>query len=574
MAAKRRACWTVGAVLVWAAVVSCSGGVNGPTPEGDARVPEPSAFRKTAGVDLPNGYEGLFDSPYTDEVVARVDGYPVTREELARFRARLKASGGFRLMHEPGDTSLVEAVESFSRHWLVVRLGAERGLHRSDRIRALTEIYELAMYANDYKRALPAEMVLTPEEVEAFVPPAWVRMEFEVKAFDSLDAAAAVRERIETGTPWDEVKSGRALSATAERGGTTGLIFPGGGFFDPADDAYLFTLPEGAISRPVVSGVGPALVRVVRREDMDTAAVDAYLAEQRAKRSRAKADQIIARVVEGARPRIDEEALARCVRAEVKRGVRPAEVVAWLDGERLALDYPGYRILVPVNYPAYLPTYPEESWGRILAQDIVNLERLYRLGRHARDVAGRRLGPRWEKELYDFRHRLVYDATLRQLFEEAEITVSAEEVQAYLKQHPDVAEVPGRIRVRYVYAPKREILEGLVAEAGDQPEAVFALPRVASLVKEVILGPQSAVWGELYVQVKDVPEGGVAGILSAETGYYLVDVLEKVEPQPVPAERAAAVARRQLEAERRQEAVRRVLEAALTKADIELLASE
>jgi len=515
----------------------------------------------------------IFDSPYTDTVVAAIDGYKVTEEQLRRFYARTQLRQGAQASHWAGNSSdqisLEDVFKAFTEYWAVIFYGLEDDALEKKETLSLTDFYEISMYANDYKDKLRQDMsVLSEAELKGVLPTKWVKMDFEIKVFDSIGEAKKIYDKLSAKEiSWKDVK-GTVKTTAGEKKSTTGNLFPDSGFFDSIDDAYLFGLNEGDLSEPVRSGIGPALVRVIARVDLDSQAIDQYLSEQKERIISTKLQKLVAEKVKDVRPKINIPVLTQAVQNDVENGVVSDESIAEFENGTKHLTYSGLKLLVPMNLRALLSSYPEESWGKIVAIDIVNFAKLYRLGTLGK-AAGVKLNPKWRKEAYDFKLEQLHSAALKMLAEKNTGAYSDELVSKYIEENPEILTVPPRVKIHYFYAPESAQLEDFISNNGGTPEAVFNSVEAKS--NEVIFSKDSKVWGEMFVQIDNLKPGEIDGPIAMETGYYIIRLDERQDEMRLAHEAVFENVRAMLVQRDMQLQVKQIIEKRVAAMNVEFL---
>lgn len=102
------------------------------------------------------------------------------------------------------------------------------------------------------------------------------RRQIQQIIFPSADEAKAAKERIEAGTPFEEIAKARGLS---EQDIDLGFVTRSAFARAPAVAEAAFSLPEGGVSGPVQSRLGTALIRVVKIEPDKGQPFDEVVAE-------------------------------------------------------------------------------------------------------------------------------------------------------------------------------------------------------------------------------------------------------------------------------------------------------
>lgn len=481
----------------------------------------------------------------------------MTEEELRRFSVRMLGSGEH---SKHADFDPEKVIHSFARYWTAVEMGVEMGVPDSQRVRNALQIYRHAALANEYRSHLEKTLTVPDEAIRSAIPPDWTQVEFGVVTFPSR--AEADRFAAEASVKKGSLPKAEFAKYVEERfKSRTGKIFPGSGFFVTSEEPYLFGLPEGEVSRAVDTGIGPGVCYVYSREVFDEAAQAKYLDEVCA---RIREQEIGARfkaIVGKTRYSINRENLARAVDIEGRTGKQvDFPVLSVQDaGDGLVLTYRDFRIINPAHYSATFRAMPPESWTRFVEPDLENLAHLYAVGRAAA-ADNVPLGPRWDKEMFDFRGKMIYMATLDRLAAESAPKVTDAEVERYYKTNRGYFDRKETIRIRYVYAPEAEALRSLIKQAGSK-ENIFEAKEYEHLVKERVVPSDDATYGDLFKALKGVNAGKVSGVVRAETGYYLARVESRRPKGFLPLKEVREQIRATLQDEKRQRTAMDAVEA-------------
>ena len=520
---------------------------NGITPStnpGEAATPLP------AGLSAPEGY------PYKGKAIYAVGKRPVTEEELRRFSRRML--GAAEHAKNPGFQP-EKVVQSFARYWTIVERGTAQGVSEIPRVRNVTEVYRYSGLANDYRARLDKTVPVPDDAIRAAIPSDWTRMEFSVVTFPDPKEADRFHGEV-IGKKKDLSKEAFAGYVTEAFKSRTGRIFRGSGFFLPAEEPYLFGLKEGEVSRPIDTGIGRGVCYVVGREFLDGKAREGYLEQARA---RVREQEIGARfkaIVGKARYTVHRDNAAQAVRMEGRIGLQADLTVLTLQepGGGITLTYRDFRNLSASNYIVYFRTLPAESWVNFVLPEVENLAHLYAVGR---DAARQQpsLDPKWDTEMFDFRGKTIYNATIDRLQMETTPPVTDAEVERYYKSNRGFFDRKETLRIRYVYAPEREALESLIRQAGSR-ENIFAKKEYDGLVKSRLVAQGEQTFGELFNALNGVNAGKISGVVKADMGYYIAKVEERREKGFLPLKEVRDQIRGNLLNEKRQDKARETID--------------
>lgn len=514
-----------------------------------------------AGLSAPEGY------PYKGKPVYAVGSRPVTEEELQRFSRRMLGAEE----HGKQPTFAPEKViQSFARYWVVVEMGIERGMSDSPRVRNVVDVYRYAGLANDYRVRIEKALPVPDEAIRASIPSDWTRMEFSVVTFpDPKDAdnfAREVRQKKET-LP----KAGFAKFIEEKFKNRTGKIFRGSGFFVESEEPYLFSLKEGEISRPVDTGIGKGVCYAYSREFLEGKAREEYLEQARARVREQEVNARFKAIVDKSRYTVHRDNVAEAVLIEGRTGMQADLAVLTLKepGGGISLTYRDFRILTAGNYAYNFRTLPPESWTNFVLPEVENLANLYAVGTAAaREKIA--LDPRWGREMFDFRGKTIYLATLDRLAMETTPKVTDQEVERFYKTNRGFFDRKETARIRYVYAPERKALESLIKQAGSR-QNIFTKKEYADLVKGRVVTRDDMTFGDLFKALEGVNAGTISGVVKAGMGYYIAKVEERRPKGFLPLKEVREQIRRNLLNEKRQEKVRETVNARMASAPIRKL---
>ncbi len=509
----------------------------------------------------------LGGTPYEGEPLYMVGSRAVTEEELKRYGARMLSGRG---MAGHGGSSVDNVVREFARYWSVIALGVERGLHRLPEVADIIAIYRDSALAADFRDHLKKTLVPPAKKVEALIHDEWVRVDFSVKKFPTMEEAESFYEGLEgnAGKPGTE-----GYEEFVERNftGSTGLIFKGSGFFDPFDEQYLFGLKEGEISKPVKTGIGAGLCYVRKRVDMDEEAVSAYIEEEKEKLVEEMIAKKFGTITGGLAYTIHEKELDEAVRQEGESGEFGDQVILTIHaGKRpLKVRYRDLRSMIPANYFVYFRQYPAESWANIVVPDLKKLAQFYAIGEEAAKQ-GVALQEKWAKEMFDFTLKTVYYASFETLMEEAEAAVGEKEVGTFYEQNRGFFSHGLILKVSYLFAPQAEGLRSLVKDAGAK-ENLFTDEKYTNLVKGKTISSGDVGSRELFENIRQMKEGQISGIVGGDMGFYIVRVDERSEKGFTPLEDAKERIERYLVAEKKRKKVGELIEERLKGVEIRKL---
>ncbi|HWR97423.1 MAG TPA: peptidylprolyl isomerase [Candidatus Methanoperedens sp.] len=221
-----------------------------------------------SALTLPEGYR-VVEKTLAPGEVARVAGKAVTTAELKRQVARLTE-----VFHQQRTTvtgwrqmALGIAADGIVMDEYVAKLGGRNKravrMHRQGELMALQEVY--------FARDILPKMTITPEQIAVRLPRSREEVFMRFLPF-APEAQKEVLADLQAGVPFEQLQ--KKYSSSGEGMGLHGDIgysVRGKTFFSEEDEAYLWGLAKGAISRPVESPIGPMLVRVEDRRLTDDA---------------------------------------------------------------------------------------------------------------------------------------------------------------------------------------------------------------------------------------------------------------------------------------------------------------
>lgn len=573
MTAVRKCRFAIVMLCAVAALAGCRGD------KGAGKAAPPSGAAVTAGgpagevssapaAPLPAGLVAPPGYPYRGKPVYAVGNRPVTEEELRRYSKRMLGMGEH-AKHPDFDPDKV--IQSFARYWAVVEWGNEKGIGDSAQVRNLNEVYRMAALANDFRARLEKSLPAADEAIRSSIPPDWTRMEFAVVTFpDPAGAEAFSREAKRKKESLGKADFSKFVDEKFRS--RTGKIFRGSGFFPEAEEPYLFSLREGEVSRPVDTGIGKGVCCVVTREFLEGKAREEYLEQARA---RVRAREIEARfqaIVSKARYTVHRDNVAQGVRIEGAAGMQADLTVLTLrePGGGIRLSYRDFRTLTGAHYSVMFRTTPPESWPNLVLPEVENLAHLYAVG-SAAAKENEPVATRWQTELFDFRGKSIYQATLDRLAAEAAPSVSEAEVERFYKTNRGFFDRKESARIRYVYAPEREALESLSRQAGGDRNRIFTEKEYAHLVKSRDITRDDPTFGDLFKALAGVNSGAVSGVVKGGMGYYIARVEERRPKGFLPFKEVRAEIRNRLLTEKRQEKAREAMNARLASVPIRKL---
>jgi len=498
--------------------------------------------------------EAIGGYPYKGKPLYVVGERPVTEEELRRYKVRMVPGG----MQGHGESGMDNLVRSFAYYWATVELGIREGVPASKQVRDVLEAYRCMALANDYRAHLEKATALTPEEARGFEREKWTRIRFLMRTYPSEEEAQKEYRAL--------LDKKKALSAAEfdkevreEFRSDSGPIFRDSGFFTPFDDHYLFDLRQGEVSRPVETGVGIALCFVAAREDLDAAGVKEYVAGEVAKRIQARVAEKIDAIGAAAKFTVLRENFRKAVHAEGRTGavLRDPVLVLPRVGGDITIRYNDFRNLITANYAVFFKEYPSESWVGIVEPNLRSLAMTYAIGREA-ERQGIRPSARWDMELFDFKVKTVYLATLEQLGSKTKVRVDDAEVRRFYDRNRGLFSHDVILKVFSYYSPEKGGLQALEKQAGSR-EDLFRKKEFERLRRPMLLTRESRPHAELYGKVKDLKAGAVSGIVKADMGYYIVKVEDRREKGFTPLAEARDEIREYLEGQARDERVNDVI---------------
>lgn len=542
-------------------------GKGGLAAGGPDNVVTPSTTPGEAASPLPPGLSVPAGYPYKGKVIFAVGKRPVTEEELRRFSRRMLGAAE----HAKNPTFHPEkVVKSFARYWAIVEKGTALGVSETPKVRNVIDVYRYSGLANDYRARLDQSVPVPDDAIRASIPSDWTRMEFSVVTFPDPKEADRFHGEV-IGRKKSMSKEDFTKFAAEAFKSRTGKIFRGSGFFVAAEEPYLFGLKEGEVSRPIDTGIGRGVCYVVEREFLDGKVREEYIEQARA---RVREQEIGARfkaIVGKARYTVHRDNASQAVQMEGRTGLQADLTVLTLQepGGGITLTYRDFRNLSASNYVVYFRTLPAESWVNFVLPEVENIAHLYAVGHEAARQQPS-LDPKWDTEMFDFRGKTIYNATIDRLLMETTPPVTDAEVERYYKSNRGFFDRKETLRIRYVYAPEREALESLARQAGSR-ENIFAKKEYAGLVKDRIVAQGEQTFGELFHALDGVNAGKISGVVKADMGYYIAKVEERRPKGFLPLKEVRDRIRGTLLNEKRQDKARETIDAWMASVQVRKL---
>jgi hypothetical protein len=403
-------------------------------------------------------------NPYTGEPFCWINGFPVTPEQLNRFSKLLINPGHSTSPHgdaviTPSDINLMEILDSFRRYFAVAQEGSALGFEEDESVRTAQEAFEFSIVGSRYRTYLYENAPLDTEAIMANVPPSWVQMNFQIKL---LDAGKDVDRDVIPVTE-EEWKALPYTPITENRVPETGMQFPGSGYFDDADEGYLFTLEEGDIFGPVLSGLGQAVVRVKEKKVFTAEEQQAYIDDMRRKLSL----QYVTRRFENALRSVDflftEETLGDALRREMANGT-VADIPLFKIGD-LTITYNLWRELDRTNLGFFANLDPGRNMVPVIGPEIRIFAGRMALGGEGIEEGFTLDHAVWDKAKYDFYILRLYNLTMARMEEsfKGEVKEPNEaELEAYFNARSERYGLPPQAAVTYLTGPSLDQLKGFL----------------------------------------------------------------------------------------------------------------
>ena len=196
-----------------------------------------------------------------DEIVAKVNGTPITRSQLDFFASEL----GDRLNRVPAaqrDSILIE--QMIARH-LIAQAASKLKLEKTKEFQSRQSFYRLRalqeVYLNKVIEATITEAALRKTYQEGL---AKIKPEVEIRARHILvkteDEAKALSKELSGGADFAELAKTKSIGPSNVKGGDLGYF--GKGQMVPAFSDAAFALKAGEISKPVKTRFGWHLIKI------------------------------------------------------------------------------------------------------------------------------------------------------------------------------------------------------------------------------------------------------------------------------------------------------------------------
>jgi len=502
-------------------------------------------------------------SPYKGQPVLAMDGYKATQEELDNFFYRfIQPSNILNTNSQKRPAS--EIIDTFAKYMACILLAKHWGLDRDEWVVSVYKLNELTIQANEFREFL-LKITATPDKyLTKKLPETWIQMDFQLKVFASLEQTrSAWRSLYDGKSVWEDIKG--INSKLDGEYSTTGLLFKHSGFFDESDDDYMFELKEGDISRPVVTGIGAALARVIKKDVMSGDEILTYIENVKREYVESKVAERLDEETRDVQTIVYEEPLGRCLLNEFSgKGKARTTIAVFDDGQ--PLDYLAFRLLMPIDYYSKLRNLPFESWPDLVKGDIENIGKLRALGKAAKnEISG--ISAKWDIQRYDFANQLLYHAAMTKLVDENKVEIDEAEIESYISKNINALRPDRIILVDYLYAPQKQLLDLLLEKAGGSIEKVFSAK--SDLVKRAKITKNSEVWRDVFPLLSGREAGFVPEPVSGGMGYYLFKIIDAGSTE-YSRDKLEQIVRNKLSREKTRKKVEQFIEKRVSAANIEL----
>jgi len=270
---------------------------------------------------------------------------------------------------------------------------------------------------------------------------------------------------------------------------------------------------------------------------------------------------------------IDSEVLAISFFQEVDQGLFSHEIVARI--EELPISYRIFRLLnsIPVKY--ITSKSGRDQWSRQIEFYLADFT-----GNLAQGLEAERRGLGGSEDIKRELHHFAWQTLLKEvqvrLTNEADVTVSMEEIEAFYRGNMERWEVPESASFRYYFTPDLATMQGLALRSekgesfddlateevsGDAPSHTGGK---ALKIRERTVYRNSTRFPQLEVIWTDLSEGSVR-ILEGPMGYYLIQVTEKKPAMTRSLEEVRPQIRAEIDGPRRKAAAEEVISAMTQK---------
>lgn len=513
----------------------------------------------------------IFVSPFEGEPLYWLDDYPVTFDELKNFGGR--GMPGRDKSHSHGqptsEPDLLQLTPAFVRYFALVKEATSRRIHKEEWFQQQLRIKELTLLAGFFRNHIKENALLDGDSILDQLPTRWLKMNFRLRVFGSPGEAQEAYQRAQTGVPFNELGKSMTLGARGDdvQYPETGLIFPDSGFFDPVDDAYLFTLKEGDMSRPVITGLGTAIVEVVERHEMDDAEKAAFLAEVRQDLTDRYVRGELDRVKREAEVQIISEHLAASFFQEVEQGLFSDEIVARIGD--IHIPYRIFRLLNSIPLKYITTRTKKDQWSRQIEIYVNDF-----LGNLALGLEAERLDlgdpKELERNLHHFAWQTLFQEVQVRLTNEADVTVNMEEIKAFYKENLENWAVPETATFRYYFTPDLQVIQKLEhrSREGESFDDLATEKLIGGRsthgggktlrIRERTVYRDSTKFPQLEIIWTDLSEGSVHS-LEGPMGYYFIQVTEKTPARTRGLEEVRPQIRAEIDGKRRKTATEKVI---------------
>ena len=482
-------------------------------------------------------YVHLDSSPYPGDTFAMVDKYPVKEKELKDFAGRQIQTGHTSHASKgKAELSPIEILPAFVEHYALVKEAFNNGLHTE---RSFARKARLIIWGGQtlrYLRYRGENAELDPAAITENLPSKWVKMNFQIRVYRTMEEALTAYEIYKSGISFDNLPGSLAISGrkgVKAKMPETGLVFPGSGFFEPIHDDYLFTLQEGDVPEPMKTGIGAAIVKILKRHDLADKEKEDILRQTRKKLTDNYIYQIKNKIIDGSRIDIYEDVLHRAFQGETTGKDLSGELVARVND--VPVTYGDYKELSSLNLSYLLKQVPEKNRLSVVLRQLKGFLGSIAVGIYA---SSRNFDPGEGFEA-SVRNRLwkILSANQRiRILENIQTEVSEEEAVSFYNANHTKFTVDDSVDVEFYFTPNPKDIQFLwdrysggvkfedLSEL-DRPGGDFHGQKKYRLRKQIAIKGKNPL-GDIEDLLFELPIGEVR-VIDLPLGYYMARVVKK-----------------------------------------------
>jgi parvulin-like peptidyl-prolyl isomerase len=304
---------------------------------------------------------------------------------------------------------------------------------------------------------LTEELAVTDEDLAGIVPPGWTQLKLTQILLTNKAEATAVLAKARAGEDFVGLVREYSVGPGAHKDGDLGYKFPGSGYFERVDEAYLFLLEPGDISEVVETPLGPAICRVEDKKTYSEEEIEKFLKRPKAVIFNHKVVAHVGDIREKAGVELHLDVLRDCIKS-MQEAVKKDGVIAEVGDHKIyfydlqrTLPTPYDRIYIDPTfetlYSLYQNNLDRKVDDHLLAQEAAIF-----------DVAVETEGE--QAQLRKFAEMVAMRVLGEELF--AGLSVNDQEAEEYFDSHLNEFNTPERAKLWQILLPNRMAAELMI----------------------------------------------------------------------------------------------------------------